>query len=185
MWVKSGKHCKWNSRQCPCCMKTVGSTLSWTEHEKLWNGGVGVLNWVVLLKAEQTLPMTRPRGEAMAEYGKHGKSGGNYRQRTWVCCCGWIHPEQCVKQRMLWWQDNLILVLITQELIFYSRTNYFQKLPSAFGSSLIVFLCFLYREIKTTGLNYWVVSTMNSSAPVTLMDYQNLIGDGHLPTSSP
>lgn len=37
------------------------------------NGGVDSLNRVVLLKAEQTSSITSPGGQAMAEYGRHGK----------------------------------------------------------------------------------------------------------------
>lgn len=71
-------------------MKALGNTHSGREHEKLWNEGTDVLNWV-FLRAEQTLSITRPGGrEATAEY------------------IGMESQEEI----------NIILVLIPQEPIF-------------------------------------------------------------------
>lgn len=121
------------------------------------------LNWVVSMEAQQTLSMTWHGvggGGGVGRWAQQSTAGmGSWekitkKKRTGVCCYGWIHSEWWIKHRKLGYQVNLILVLIPEELIFNSRTNYFQKLSSAFLSSLIFFPCFTYIQIKATGLNY-------------------------------
>ena len=70
-------------------------------------------------------------GCCTAEYSRHGSREELQRERKQECAAIDGYTECWVKHRKLGYQVNLILVLIPEELIFNSRTNYLQKLSSA------------------------------------------------------
>ena len=126
-WVESGTHYEWNSYQ--HCLK-MPAVHSGREHE--WSKlGCSYGCRADFINDQAQLQGLGVGGCCTAEYSRHGSREELQRERKQECAAIDGYTECWVKHRKLGYQVNLILVLIPEELIFNSRTNYLQKLSSA------------------------------------------------------